>query len=379
MITLPVDRLRPGMIICQSIYDDNGLFLLRRGTKLTPFYIFKIQQAGIKEVTVISTNISTRFVLPNDIVCEATRIAAIKNLSNSLDELEKKGILLVDKLQSSIISIIKEIMKNKDNLVQMTDIRTHDSYTMVHSVNVAVLSSLIGVLYNLSYRDLEELTLGAMLHDIRKTSIPVEILNKSTTLSEDEFSFIRKHPVFSMQKLRKAGHFSNNIIDIAGQHHEKIDGTGYPYKLVDKQINFYAKIVAIADVYDALTSVRPYKKAYKPHIAYNIMMFHSQGQFDMKILKKFFDNVAIYPNGTILKTNMGTAIVKKSIYGKILAPIIYIFTDKSEKLLPKPILLNLSQNNYCYIERVYDDYEVLSLIEKLNFDPVTLLYLPDEQ
>jgi len=373
MITISTDKLKAGMITCQSIYDSTGLFLLRRGTKLTSFYIRKIIEADIKEIAVLSTNIYKNIELPDDVVCETTRSNAIKNLSTTFDALEEKGVLILDKMQSSIISIIKDLIHNKSNLVQINDICTYDNYTLIHSVNVAVLSSLIGVIYNLSPKDLEELTLGAMLHDIGKIFIPIEILNKPTTLSNDEFDNIKKHPVYSMQKLREACSFSQNIIEIASQHHERIDGKGYPYNLASNDINFFAKIVAIADVYDALTSIRPYKKAYKPHIAYTIMMFHSEGQFDVNILKKFFAHVALYPNGTIVKTNLGAAIVKESLQGQVTNPIIFIFTDKHHQLLSNPLLVDLAKNSNCYIESVLDDNEILFLIEQLHFDPVSLL------
>ncbi|MDQ0204254.1 HD-GYP domain-containing protein [Pectinatus haikarae] len=373
MIILPVERLRPGMTICQSVFDDNGLFLLRRGTKLSEFYIFKLKQAGIKEIAVVSTNTYSNFTISQDIVCEATRAAAIKNLSNTMEQLEKKGVLLVDKLQRSILSIIREVSANKRTLVQLNDIRSHDGYTLVHSVNVAILSALIGSLLALPHRDMEDLTLGAILHDIGKIAIPVEILNKQTALTQDEFEFIKKHPIFSVQKLRDASCFNTNIINIAGQHHEKVNGTGYPYKLHGNQIHLFAKIVAIADVYDALTSVRSYKKAYKSHIAYNIMASHSPGQFDTNILRKFFDHIALYPNGTILKTNLGSAIVKESSFGKVLTPVIYLFTNTRGNVLKDPILVDMSQNDSCVIEYVYDDYEALNLIKLMQIDPASLI------
>lgn len=132
MITISTDKLKAGMITCQSIYDNTGLFLLRRGTKLTSFYIRKIIEADIKEIAVLSTNIYQNIELPDDIVGETTRSNAIKNLSTTFDALEQKGVLILHKMQSSIISIIRDIIHNKSNLVQINDIRTYDNYTLVH-------------------------------------------------------------------------------------------------------------------------------------------------------------------------------------------------------------------------------------------------------
>ncbi|WP_196590309.1 HD-GYP domain-containing protein [Pectinatus frisingensis] len=372
MIILPTAKLRPGMTTCQNIFDNSGLFLLRRGTKLTDFYITKLKLLGVKEIAVASTDTHNNFSMPNEAVSESTRAAAIKSLTTAFSDLDKRGIFIIENLHRSVVAIIQDVIHNKHVLVQMNDIRTYDNYTLVHSIDVSILAAIIGSLHSLSYEMLHDLTLGAMLHDLGKTAIPIEILNKTSPLSNDEFSIIRKHPIFSVHKLHDAGCFNSNIIDIAEQHHEKIDGSGYPRGLPDKRINFLAKIVAIADVYDALTSLRPYKKAYKPHIAFDIMMHHSPGQFDINILRTFFDNVAIYPNGTIIKTNLGSAIVKSSSFGKTLFPIIYIFTDKYNRL-HKPILTDLSLNPVCFIENVYDDYEAINLINAIQFDPSSLL------
>ena len=197
MIILPTAKLRPGMTTCQNIFDNSGLFLLRRGTKLTDFYITKLKLLGVKEIAVASTDTHNNFSMPNEAVSESTRAAAIKSLTTAFSDLDKRGIFIIENLHRSVVAIIQDVIHNKHVLVQMNDIRTYDNYTLVHSIDVSILAAIIGSLHSLSYEMLHDLTLGAMLHDLGKTAIPIEILNKTSPLSNDEFSIIRKHPIFS--------------------------------------------------------------------------------------------------------------------------------------------------------------------------------------
>ena len=138
-------------------------------------------------------------------------------------------------------------------------------------------------------------------------------------------------------------------------------------------IHRFARIVSIADVYDALTTQRSYKPSYKPHIAHRIMTRCSVGQFDLDLLNLFFNNVAIYPTGTVLKTTMGYAIVKKSEFGRTMAPNICIFADEEQKLVPRPFDVDLQYCPSNTVQTVVEDMELFPLCYRLNFDPAQLL------
>ena len=152
-----------------------------------------------------------------------------------------------------------------------------------------------------------------------------------------------------------------------------MDGRGYPNQLMGSQIHRFSRITAIADVYDALTSQRPYKKAYKPYTAYRIMSKCSEGQFDEELLRLFFDNVALYPVGTVLKTDMGYAIVKKVKFGLTRTPIICVFADNDVQILRHPIDVDLTDCQPETIERVIEDQELYTLLFKLKVDPAIYL------
>ena len=299
---------------------------------------------------------------------------AVDNVAETFREAEENGRFDMTRLEKCADFLVRDIMAKKKNLVQITDIRLHDSYTFSHSVNVAVLSTMLGDLCGYSKRKLQIITLGGLLHDIGKLAVPTPILNKSGSLTAGEFKIIRRHPSEGRKILKElTSPIASILAIIAVQHHEHLDGSGSPYHVRGKSIHPYSRITAIADVYDALTSVRPYKRAYKPNVVYRMMMQNSTGHFDMDRLRLFFDNVAIYPVGTVMKTQLGYAIVKKVVFGHTLAPVVIVFADKNGNLLKKPFGVNLAHCRRDVIQYVMDDVELLNFIRHTGIDPAVFL------
>ena len=373
MIHIPIKKLKEGMITAQSIYNPLGASYLTKGVELNPKYIERLKKAGLDGVTVTSLDPKLKLAPPADIVQEKTRISAIHNVATAFQNVEDHGTLDPKPLQDISETILLDIIEQQKNLVQLTDIRLHDTYTFAHSVNVAILSALLGVLQKLPKEDLLKLTLGGLLHDLGKITVPHEILTKPGHLSDDEWSLMQGHPDAGRQRLKKM--FPNDILlsTIALQHHEHIDGSGYPNHLQGEQIHRYARIVAIADVYDALTSVRPYKRAYTPSVAHRIMTTCSPGHFDLELLQLFFDNVAIYPVGTIVKTQLGYAIVKEVEFGHTQTPIVRVFANHEGKLLTETRDLDLEQTPKEMLEGVVTDSELYHFIHAINIDPAIFL------
>ena len=373
MIHIPIKKLKEGMITAQSIDNPLGASYLTKGVELSPKYIERLKKAGLDGVTVTSLDPKLKLAPPADIVQEKTRISAIHNVATAFQNVEDHGTLDPKPLQDISETILLDIIEQQKNLVQLTDIRLHDTYTFAHSVNVAILSALLGVLQKLPKEDLLKLTLGGLLHDLGKITVPHEILTKPGHLSDDEWRLMQGHPDAGRQRLKKM--FPNDILlsTIALQHHEHIDGSGYPNHLQGEQIHRYARIVAIADVYDALTSVRPYKRAYTPSVAHRIMTTCSPGHFDLELLHLFFDNVAIYPVGTIVKTQIGYAIVKEVEFGHTQTPIVRVFANREGKLLTKIRDLDLEQMPKEMLEGVVTDSELYHFIHAINIDPAIFL------
>lgn len=370
---VPVEKLRAGMVTAQGVYNPLGITYLQKGVPLKESYIGRLTQMGIDAVAVTSINPEIRLLPPPDVVREKTRVSAIHSVANFFHGVQVHGTMDLDPLHDVSKAILNDLMQRENNLVQLTDIRLHDTYTFAHSVNVAILSGMLGTLLGMKEHELLELILGALLHDVGKVVVPAEILTKPGRLTDEEFDIIKSHPSAGWKKLREVFSITSFIPLVAAQHHEHMDGTGYPRRLRGSQIHPYARICAVADVYDALTSSRPYKKAYAPSVAYRIMRSCSIGQFDEACLKPFFDNVAIYPVGTVLKTRLGFAVVKKARFGHTLTPRVCVFADREGKVLSKPYMAELRDYPSDVVESVLNDGELFHFIHSFNIDPVVFL------
>lgn len=374
MIHLLIKDLQPGMVSAQSIYDHKGVLALARGTAITQDHIDRLAKMDVLELSVMSSDPDISVAPPDDVLEESTRADAIHMVYDTFHHLEETGELDPAALTSTAESILTSALENRENLVQLTDIRMHDDYTFGHSVNVALLSAILGSLCDLSGADLITLVMGGLLHDIGKLIIPPDILTKSEQLSSRDLYIIRMHPEAGRIKLNTLSVPNAQMLAvIAGQHHEHIDGRGYPDHLVGNQIHRFSRIVAIADVYDALTSARAYKPAYRPHIAYKIMTKCSPGQFDEKLLKLFFDNVAIYPVGTVLRTTMGYAVVKEAKYGHTQTPTVCVFGTLAGEALEHPFTINLSKCAPDTVVSVLEELELIPLMFRMHVNPSQFL------
>ena len=381
MIRLKPNQLKTGMVTAQSIFNEKGAPFLVRGTPLTDRYIYRLRQLSIPELHVTSLSSNFQLQPPPDIVEERTRVQAVDNVAETFREAEENGRFDMTRLEKCADFLVRDIMAKKKNLVQITDIRLHDSYTFSHSVNVAVLSTMLGDLCGYSKRKLQIITLGGLLHDLGKIDVHTDILNKNRSLTKSEFDIMKKHPADGARRILKIKDLpkASILAAIAGQHHEHIDGTGYPRGITGEEMHRYAKIAAIADVYDALTSERPYKKAYMPNIAYNIMHNINKGQFDPKLLDTFFNNVALYPEGAVLKTTFGFAVVKESKFGRTTTPVIILFADTNGKLLDQRTVIDLSEekDGAASIQVVPTGNDLYHFIHELGVDPSS--YLEEER
>ena len=381
MLRLPVSKLKDGMVLGQSLFNTAGGSYLVKGQPVTIDYIRKLRQIGIQSVTVTSMDPAHKLPPPSDVIEEKTRINAISTVYNTFQSIEENGTLDTTALQRVTDSIVFDLFENRNNLVQLTDIRAHDAYTFAHSVNVAVLSAMMGMLCHMPRDEISLITLGGLLHDLGKVDVSSAILTKNRGLSDREFKIMKNHPLDGSRRILNVSDLPKKSIlaAIAAQHHEHIDGSGYPNGITGNEMHHYAKITAIADVYDALTSERPYKKAYMPNIAYNIMHNINKGQFDQDLLDTFFNNVALYPEGAVLKTTFGFAVVKESRFGRTTTPIIILFADTNGKLLNERSVIDLYEtpNGAKSIQVVPTGNELYHFIHELGVDPS--YYLEEER
>jgi len=222
----------------------------------------------------------------------------------------------------------------------MVDLKVFDDYTYYHSVNVAVLSIVLGTALGLDKTELCNLGFGALLHDIGKVFIDKNILNKRGPLTDDEFTLMKKHPSLGYDYLIKE--FGGSLSSQLGilDHHEKFRGDGYPNNIKGEDISLFGRIISIADVYDALVSDRPYRKALIPSEAIEYIMGATYTFFDPELVKVFITKIAPYPVGTCVKLSNGLiGIVTENFESYCLRPNVRVFQDGDLKVTPFEIRL----------------------------------------
>ncbi len=199
---------------------------------------------------------------------------------------------------------MRAITDNDAIAVDINALKVSDEYTFKHSVDVATMSMIIAKKYGLSEKEIYEIGIAGLLHDIGKSKIPNEVLNKPGRLTDDEFSLMKQHTLLGYQILKNKKDISPGVKMGVLQHHEKINGKGYPLGLSTEKIDIYAKILSVADIYDALVTERPYKKAFSQRDAVEMIMSLT-GELDITAMKSFLGSVILYPANSIVQLSNG--------------------------------------------------------------------------
>lgn len=337
-----IDNIVPGTRVAKSVFTSDGRELLASGIGIKENYIERLRKSGITEIFIedeVSYGIDVA-----DVVHENTRLEAKRLVKSLMEDGPFSQALNVKEVREIILRIIGELLSIGDIIVNLSEIRSVDDYTFEHSVNVCILSIITGIGLGFDKRCLKDLGVGAILHDIGKMRIPDEILKKPSQLTVEEFEEIKKHTVYGYEILKKLPNVSVISSLIAFGHHERYDGSGYPLQLRGENISLYARIVAIADVYDALTSDRVYRKKLRPHEVIEYIASLGAYHFDKEILECFIKYMAIYPKGTgvLLSTNERAIVVQLNV-NMPTRPVVRVIYDQSQVTLKNYYEIDLSK------------------------------------
>lgn len=235
--------------------------------------------------------------------------------------------------------IAASVARNEGALISLLRLKNKDDYTYMHSVAVSALMVVLAKELGLSEREVKQAGLAGLLHDIGKAAIPMDYLNKPGALTDEEFAVVREHPQRGYELMKQANITDEVALDVCLHHHEKMNGEGYPERLQGDEISLFAKMGAVCDVYDAITSTRAYKASWEPSQSLQRMAKWSD-HFDDTVFKAFVKSVGIYPIGSMVKLKSGRlAVVIDQSQKSLLAPIVKVFFSiKSKSRIPIEVL-----------------------------------------
>lgn len=239
--------------------------------------------------------------------------------------------------------ITESVMRNGSAIISLARLKTADNYTYMHSVAVCALMVSLGRQLKLSAAQISDAGFAGLVHDIGKALVPMDVLNKPGRLTDDEFELVKSHPRQGWQLLKDSGVSNPVALDVCLHHHERMDGAGYPDKLAGDQISLMARMGAVCDVYDAITSNRPYKAGWDPAESLSRMAKWTGGHFDPRVFQAFVRSLGIYPVGSLVKlNNEKLAVVVEQSARSLLKPTVKVFYSlrHQERLPPQEVDLS---------------------------------------
>ena len=374
--TILISDLKPGMYVQGVVKQEGSVKVKSEGWVRTQAAINKLATSGILEVSIdpdkfIDVNPdkkndsdkkeseAPKFDPTKATASFSSEATKAKKLYSEAKQLQSKAFddiragrkIDVDPFKQVANGFIDSVFRNQDALACMTRIRDKDAYLLEHSINVSVLMSIFAKHMGFEREVIEELATGALLHDIGKVKVPDKILNKPGKLTDAEFDEIKRHALYSKEILEESG-LSDIAVQVAGFHHERLDGKGYPFGLKGDEINQYIRMISIVDVYDALTAQRVYKDGMNPIQAFKILRSDCPNSFDSDLVARFIQCIGIYPVGTLVKLkSQKLGIVSQSNFEQPLQPMVKVFYSAKHQHYTEVQDLNLAS------KRVGDELE----------------------
>lgn len=323
--------------------------MLSSGSILTENLAAKIHQAGCDGAFVADATFDDLNI--KGIISAKLKENTVRSLRNFFEGISAGNHFLISRsfsaMKRQLYEIIDEISTDKNAMINMVDLKVFDDYTYYHCVNVAALSIMVGVSAGMNKSGLYKLGMGGLLHDLGKLYIPKEILNKLGPLTYDEYEVMKKHSQYGSEYLKRQTEIPLESVIAVLTHHERYDGKGYPLGLPANKQTLEGKIIAICDNYDAMTSDRPYRKAFSPSEAIEHIMGNAGIMFDPKVLDIFIKKIVPYPVGSVVNLSNGKkGIVIENFPKSYVRPRIKLICGEGDgdiyDLCHDPSLLNVT-------------------------------------
>lgn len=338
--------------LAEDVFDNFGRILVRNGLSITDRVTAQLKNAGIFSVYVNDQYSQNRLTPPisSDLKIEITRelqnMYEILRLRNEAGkEVGESTLRPLNRVLEIADHILYEITRTPRQYLSFTDIKVQDLYTVSHSLNVAVLSLLLGIDDGLDRNRQKDLFLGALFHDIGMNFVNEKIFMKNGKLDVQEFLKIKEHPQKGYELIKDFSFASSYMKIIVLQHHEKLDASGYPSQLKGQKVHHLAQIVAVTDSYDAMTSDRVYSRAIFPYEAMQHMIQSSGKHLNSKLVEMFIKKIMPYPEGCLVRlSNQMIALVETVHENDPMRPVVIPIDPITKKLLATPIDLAATQD-----------------------------------
>ena len=281
---------------------------------------------------------------------QAKSKAAVTSMFN---EIRMGNALKVSEAEPLVDEISQSITRNPEAFLNLVRLKTVDDYTYMHSVAVCALMIALGKQMGLTGQALKDAGMAGLLHDVGKMLIPSEVLNKPGKLTDEEFNIIKDHPRKGWEILNISQGANAVALDVCLHHHERVDGKGYPEKISGENLTLFARMGAVCDVYDALTSNRCYKNGWEPAETIRKMAEWKDGHFDERVFHAFVKTIGIYPSGTLVKLKSGRlGVVIEQTEKSLLTPVVKVFfsTKSKEPIIPETVDLTKSPDSIANVE-----------------------------
>jgi HD-GYP domain-containing protein (c-di-GMP phosphodiesterase class II) len=345
-----VDNLKGTEILAKPIYTQNDMILLSQGIRVKRSYVGKLKELGIDYIYI--EDALSEGIEIEDFIDERTREACKKEVRHVLEKFSTSGRVELDSIAQVAESVIEDILSNKEVVVNISDIRREDEYTYSHSVNVCSLSVLTALKRGYSPEKARDLAIGALLHDLGKVLIPDDILNKEGNLTPQENEILKQHVIHGYEAVKDEVWLSAISKVVILTHHERLDGSGYPFGWTGDKIHDSAKIVGLCDVFDTMTNKYGNRAAYKIYEVIEYLTAMKGILFDEDIVNTFTNYIAVFPSGSGVITNKGDICI----------------VLKQNKDLPTRPVLRLVKNNQG------ENYEVM---KELDLSKETTTFIVD--
>ncbi len=373
-----VSEILIGNMIAEPVYSEHGNLLLKEGVIINDHVLNKLLAHEIDYVYIFDAlmeGVEQKSLVREEKLEESVRV--VKNVFD--DVLHKESMGVKSGISRSDISLVKnvvdELLKELENaeniLYTVVDLIGTDAYTYKHSVNVTVLSIIAAKALGYDREDIKNIAMGALLHDIGKVRVESELILKPGKLTFEERKRVEKHPSYGYELLEAIEGLSYTTKQIILLHHEKLDGSGYPYGLRGIEIPPYVRIVTVCDMYDAMTTDRVYRNKMPIYRALDILMAEAIYRIDPKVYSVLLNNIAVYPVGTgIVLSDGRIGVVMKYRHKNPARPIVRVLNNHLISGKINVELIDLEQSQILFIEDVWDvkakKEERLSVDQKRN-------------